>query len=81
MNHEGSSPELSCSKVISVNGPIVSSVIRTNPSMPPRANVALDSPLPRSEIKLCSFIFPLIPIVTLAVVPEFFQTPVLITTS
>lgn len=81
MNHEGSSPELSCSKVISVKGPIDSSVIRTNPSIPPRANVSLDSPLPRSEIKLCSFILPSMLIVTFAVVPEFFQTPVLITKS
>ena len=80
-NQEGLSPELSCSKVISFKVPNGSLVMRTKPLILPRANISFDSPLFRSGINLCSSASPLILIVTLAVVPECFQTPVLITMS
>ena len=48
MNHEGFSPELSFSKVISSKGPNDSYATRTNPSILPRENISFDSSLFRS---------------------------------
>lgn len=76
-NHDGLSPSLSCSKVRFFRVPNDSLVARTNPLTLPRANSSHDSPLIRRGILLCSHNVPFILRVTLAVVPEFLQIPVL----